>query len=69
MPAPAILIREIEARVRPTICPTYTANGKGSLPDGRLEGRISAEDFDMLVTLAGAATFLHPRAATAKSGG
>lgn len=51
----AVIVREIETRVRPTICPTFSARGG----EPTIEGRISAEDFDTLVTLAGAASFLH----------
>lgn len=54
-PPPTVaIVAAIEARVRPTICPTFRADGSGE----RLEGRISAEDFNTLVTLAGAASFV-----------
>lgn len=51
----ARIIREIADRVRPTIGPTF------SVPGGEtVEGRISATDFETLVTLAGAAAFVQP---------
>ena len=37
-------ISEIDARVRATICPTFTADGGSSI-----EGRISKEDFEYLM--------------------
>ena len=39
------LVSEIEARVRPTICPTFGAKGES------IEGRISVVDFDTIVRL------------------
>ncbi len=43
------MVREIIARVRPTICPTY-----GSSPHGlteSIEGRISSVDFESLLAV------------------
>lgn len=39
------LVAEIEARVRPTICPTFGSKGES------IEGRISQVDFDSIVRL------------------
>jgi hypothetical protein len=47
----AATIAAIEARVRPTICQTYST---GRAPT--VEGRISEDDFDVLLTLARANT-------------
>lgn len=41
------LLAQIEQRVRPTICPTFSSDGHE-----RIEGRISADDFDVLIILA-----------------
>ena len=43
------LVAEIEARVRPTICSTFTMHDGGHVE--RLEGRISQIDFDTIVRL------------------
>lgn len=48
------LVREIEERVRPTMAPTFSSSGG----DLGVTGSISAEDFEVLVTLAGAASFI-----------
>jgi hypothetical protein len=50
----AALVREIEARVRPTMAPTFSSIGG----DLGITGSISAADFETLVTLAGAASFI-----------
>jgi hypothetical protein len=47
--APLQILVEIESRVRPTICNTVSFSG--GQPDERLEGRISAADFEALVRL------------------
>lgn len=44
-------LEAIEARVRPTICATFTVLDDG--PRTRMEGRISREDFEALLDLAG----------------
>ena len=44
-------LEAIEARVRQTICPTFTVLDDG--PRERVEGRISREDFEALLDLAG----------------
>lgn len=41
-------LSEIEARVRPTICSTYSSDGG----DQGLQGRISQDDFDALLAMA-----------------
>lgn len=43
------LVAEIEARVRPTICPTHRFTGEGH--EETLEGRISLVDFETLLRL------------------
>lgn len=48
------ILQDIEDRVRPTICPTFSSSGGD---EGR-QGRISAEDFEALAMLAGAALFV-----------
>lgn len=45
MKTAAQLVSEIEARVRPTICPTFGSKGES------IEGRISQADFDAIVRL------------------
>lgn len=40
------IVAYIEARVRPTICPTYSSAGTQSI-----EGRITRDDFDHLIGL------------------
>lgn len=40
------IVAYIEARVRPTICPTYSSTGEQSI-----EGRITQDDFDHLIGL------------------
>lgn len=47
-------IMAIEARVRPTICPTFGTSRETGQPTESLEGRISAPDFERLVALANA---------------
>lgn len=45
----ADLLKDIEARVRSSICPIFGV--VGGVPTERIEGRISAEDFDALINL------------------
>jgi hypothetical protein len=56
----ARILAEIEARVRPTICHTFSVEPGKASGGSRMEGRISADDFDTLRILAGAALFVHP---------
>lgn len=44
----AYLLQQIEKRVRATICPTYKSSGEETI-----EGRISKEDFEALLSLLG----------------
>lgn len=53
-------IMEIEARVRPTICPTFGTSRETGQPTESLEGRISAPDFERLVALANANARIEP---------
>ena len=47
MKTPGQLVAEIEARVRPTICQTFSRDGGNQ----GMQGRISEVDFDALVRL------------------
>jgi hypothetical protein len=50
------IVGEIDARVRPTICPTFS----GSTGRETIEGRISADDFETLLILAGGKVMATP---------